>query len=358
MLLPPKAQQFSVRVCGGGLTESAWMNPSAEAADPSRPRGAAAPGGAIDFHAHWWPSDLLDLMSELESSVGLQAKWMPPPEISRADDVFELEARIALMNEAGIAVQVLSGSNVGHDDASIAADLHRCNNDGLSEGCRAHPGRFRFLASLPLPFMDESLAEATRAAALPEFAGFVLPTHVYGAALDTDALLPLLEHLDEHRRVVSMHPDGFRAPGLLSDWLMDWSIGAPFEDTIAVIRLISSGRLEQFPQIRWLVPHLGGCLPVLVQRMDRMWPAFREALGTAAPISRYLGGLHFDTAASSAETLELATTVMEPPGFVLGTDFPFVERQNMRPAVDRVRECATLGAAQADHILGGAALIA
>ncbi len=61
-----------------------------------------------------------------------------------------------------------------------------------------------------------------------------------------------------------------------------------------------------------------------------MWPAFRDGLGTAAPISSYLDGLHFDTAASSAETLALATTVMEPSGFVLGTDFPFVERQNMR----------------------------
>jgi predicted TIM-barrel fold metal-dependent hydrolase len=333
------------------------MSLSADAAGTAPPSDTAPPGGAIDFHAHWWSQPFLGLVSELDGSAGLQATWLPPAAISRADDVCDLEARIALMDAAGIAVQVLSGSNVGHDDASIAADLHRCNNDGLSEGGRAHRGRFRFLASLPLPFVDESIAEATRATALPGFAGFVLPTHVYGASLDGEALLPLFEHLDEHRSLVSLHPDGFRAQGLLSDWLMDWSIGAPFEDTIATIRLISSGRLEQFPEIRWLVPHLGGCLPLLVQRMDRMWPAFRDGLGTAAPISQYLGGLHFDTAASSAETLTLATTVMEPSGFVLGTDFPFVERQNLRPAVDRVRECAALSSAQADRVLRGEALI-
>ncbi len=314
-------------------------------------RDAVEPEGAIDFHAHWWSQGLLDSVSELQGTDGLQARFIPPPAITHADDVFDLHARIALMDEAGIAAQVLSGSNVGHEDPRVAAELRRCNNDGLSEACRSHPGRFRFFASLPLPFVDESLVEADRAHRLFGFAAFVLPTHVHGTALDADGLSPLFEQLNERGHLVSLHPDGFRAQDLLGDWMMDWSIGAPFEDTIAAVRLICSGRLQQFPEIRWIVPHLGGCLPVLVQRMDSMWPAFGKMLGTSAPISSYLGSLNFDTAASSVETLALAATVLSPSAFVLGTDFPFLERDNLQPAVRRVRECSVLGGERSENAL-------
>jgi 6-methylsalicylate decarboxylase len=315
------------------------------------PSDPLALGGTIDFHAHWWSPGLLESVSKLRGTPGLYAKWLPPAAIAEAEDVSDLGARIGLMDEAGISVQVLSGSNVGHQDSSVAADLQRCNNDGLSRGCEAYPSRFRFFGSLPLPFLEESTAEADRVSGLVGFAGFVLPTHIHGAPLDADTLVPLLEHLNEQRHIVFLHPDGFRTPNLLGDWMMDWSIGAPFEDTIAVVRLISSGRLEQFPEIRWLVPHLGGCLPVLVQRMDRMWPAFGVQLGTSAPLSHYLESLYFDTAASSVETLALAAKVMSSSSFVLGTDFPFLERRDMRASVRRVLECSALGRDRAHDIL-------
>ena len=292
-----------------------------------------------------------------KEAAGLRDRWLAPPVITDAHDVSDLEARLVLMDEAEIAVQVLSGSNVGHQDARVAADLHRCNNDGLAQACRDHPTRFRFFASLPLPFVEESLKEMDRAPGLIGFAGFVLPTHVYGAALDAAALIPLFKRLNDHRHLVFLHPDGFRAPDLLTDWMMDWSIGAPFEDTIAVVRLISSGRLRQFPDLRWLVPHLGGCLPILVERIDRMWPAFRDQLGTSEPMSNYLEGLHFDTAASSPETMALAATVMGSSGFVLGTDFPFLERKDMQPAVARIRECSVLGHERAEGVLRAGELV-
>src|ERR1700753_1778518 len=83
-------------------------------------QGAPESSGATDFHAHWWSRGLLDAISDLRGDPGLRDRWLAPPVITDAPDVFDLKARVVLMDEAKIAVQVLSGSNVGHGDPSVA----------------------------------------------------------------------------------------------------------------------------------------------------------------------------------------------------------------------------------------------
>jgi predicted TIM-barrel fold metal-dependent hydrolase len=293
----------------------------------------------VDFHAHWFPPDYLD---ELERTEGAEDHRLPPMQFVRAPFVIDLEHRISLMDDAGVDVQVLAGSNPRHEDAAVHARLHEISNDALAAASARHPERFRFAASLPLPRVEAALAELDRVSSLPGYAAVSVSTHIEGAAVDDERFAPLLAALDAAGTTVLLHPDGFRARGPLDDFFMDWSIGAPFEDTIAAVRLMATGTLTRYPGIRWVVPHAGGTLPYLLERMDKLWRQFGDGMGAGGPPSDQVGALEFDSAATSSETLALAARVLGAGRFVYGTDYPFMERDGFRDAVARFREAGAV----------------
>jgi aminocarboxymuconate-semialdehyde decarboxylase len=115
---------------------------------------------------------------------------------------------------------------------------------------------------------------------------------------------------------------------------MEWALGAPFDDTIAAVRLIYGGVLDRFPGINWVVPHLGGVLPFLAKRLDFVWrltPDVRKLLPTQP--SDYLGRLWFDTANPDPRALRLACDVLGAERFMYASDFPFAQRQALQPGL-------------------------
>jgi aminocarboxymuconate-semialdehyde decarboxylase len=302
----------------------------------------------IDYHIHWWPPAFLEYLDKAEEP----SKNLPPLPLITAPPVADLELRAKLMDKAGIDVAVLSQPM--QPNATIHPGLAELSNDGFAE---IVSNRFRFFASLPLPLIDESIAELDRALSMDGCDGVILPTHVFGQALDDAHFEPLLAALNERGVTVALHPDAFRAAGVLAQWFMDWSIGAPFEDTIVALRLISSGRVDQFPDVKWIVPHAGGTLPQLWQRMDKQYASVGgEVLGFSKQPSEYAAHFIYDTATNTPETLALAAGEIGADRLVLGTDFPFIDFDDMGAAVRTVRECAAIDDAAAAAVLAGAAV--
>jgi aminocarboxymuconate-semialdehyde decarboxylase len=52
---------------------------------------------------------------------------------------------------------------------------------------------------------------------------------------------------------------------------MAWSVGAPIEDTVALVQLILKGIPSRYPNIRIIASHLGGALPVFLPRLDHKY---------------------------------------------------------------------------------------
>jgi predicted TIM-barrel fold metal-dependent hydrolase len=310
---------------------------------------------AIDVHAHFYPPEYVEVVREVAAEEGQHAevaRSFLEHRIINAIPTFlgETERRLELMDEAGIGIQVLSFAslNIWHPEPAMRARLVSAFNDGCSAVVSAYPDRFRFLASLPLPHVDQSIAEAKRARNLDGFVGFSIPTHINTVALNSEQWDPVYEAMASARALVLTHPDGFCAPGALADFGMEWAIGAPFEDTIVAVRLIASGLAERHHNLTWVIPHLGGTLPFLLHRLLWRWKLEADMLGTDAHHGAALEKLLFETANCSEHTLALATEVLPKDSIVFGTDFPFVDPHDLARPTDLVRATA-----HADKVLHG-----
>jgi predicted TIM-barrel fold metal-dependent hydrolase len=302
---------------------------------------------AIDVHAHYYPPEYVEVVREVATEEGPHAgvaKAFLEHRIINAIPTFlgDLESRLELMDQGGIGIQVLSFAslNIWHPDPTMRARLVQAFNDGCSAVVSEYPDRFRFLASLPLPALAESIAEAHRARHLEGFVGFSIPTHINTVAIDLAQWDAVYEAMGTESALVLTHPDGFCAPGALADFGMEWAIGAPFEDTIVAVRLIASGLAERHPNLTWVIPHLGGTLPFLLHRLLWRWKLESDMLGTEAHHGAALEKLLFETANCSEHTLALATEVLPAGSIVFGTDFPFVDPHDLARPTDLVRATA------------------
>jgi len=94
-------------------------------------------------------------------------------------------------------------------------------------------------------------------------------TSVAGRALVEPDFEPVLAELDSRSAVLYLHPAGNGACSpLIGNYHLTWTIGAPVEDTISVIQLITHGIPARYPGIKIINSHLGGALPMLLGRAD------------------------------------------------------------------------------------------
>lgn len=291
----------------------------------------------IDVHAHYYPPRYLELIGR----PGL------PPRVAAALAGQSIDERLALLDRAGIDAQVLSVSQAQPylPDPCRAAEAAKAGNDLYAELCDAHRGRFLAFAALPLPHVEESLAEITRAAAVPAFVGFTLGCSVAGRQLDDPAFEPVLAALDQQKSAVFLHPVGQDDTPWLAGHNLAWLVGAPFEDTAAALRLILAGVTDRYPNVRFIVPHLGGTIPFLLARVARK---------STDEIARGLRGLYYDTVNGSAQALACACGAFGAGRLLFGTDYPYCDEPQFRHHLSYLAE-AGLDAGELGQIQGGTA---
>lgn len=320
-------------------------------------RTLEGPAGGVDVHSHVYPAAYLELVRQLldkPGQVGAAARETVTHPLIISDPAFTEagDERVLMLDEAGLLGQILSFSspNLWTDDAGLRTELCSVFTAACSGYAERHSGRYAVFAPMPLPHVEATLAATEQAHAAAHVAGVSTCTHIAGRPLTDVQFRPVLEEWDRLSMTVFLHPDGFCAPGVLAEHGLDWSIGAPLDDTIAAARLISSGLLRRFPRITWIIPHLGGALPMLLERMDllwRFWPPCADALDV--PPSSALGGLLVDTVSPSPGAVRLACDVLGADRLVLGSDYPYACRQDLLRPLQIMQE-AGLSAEQVGAI--------
>ncbi|AYF79218.1 amidohydrolase [Nocardia yunnanensis] len=289
----------------------------------------------IDIHAHLWNEDYLDVLdsygrTDTATQRGLGA--------GGADA--ELHARFALNDSAGIAHQVLSITPQSPHFARREHAVHaaRLANDQYAELVGRHPDRFSAFAALPLPHLDAALTEMARALDELGMAGVAVTTDILGHSLADDRFTPLWQELDRRASVLYIHPSGHDAhTPLIGEHRMRWMVGAPMEDTIAAMHLILAGIPLRYPRVRIVLSHLGGALPMLLQRADNQYAW--ESPDTPEKPSLAARRLWFDTVAHGhIPALRAAAASFGADRLVLGTDFPYQSGDLLRRAITAIQD--------------------
>ncbi len=115
-----------------------------------------------------------------------------------------------------------------------------------------------------------------------------------------------------------------------------------------------SGLTARYPKVRIIVPHLGGTLPFLFERLAYS-SEIQRATGRAPRLEGQLPDrlrhLWFDTVSLYPAALHCACTAFGADRLLLGTDYPYLYGPRLRRCVTYIEE-AGLSAAATAAILG------
>lgn len=125
-------------------------------------------------------------------------------------------------------------------------------------------------------------------------------------------------------QVVSLStPNVFFADAQHQPEISQMVIGFPFDTTLAVARMCYDGLLRDFPDIRWIIAHISGAVPYLMERRDNGFRDFAECRAKIDQLpSTYLKRLYYDTVTFSPYTLNLARDLVGADHLVMGSDYP------------------------------------
>ncbi|MEX2611044.1 MAG: amidohydrolase family protein [Gemmatimonadota bacterium] len=187
----------------------------------------------------------------------------------------DLDYREEVLAGEDVELQVVSLTTPGThvEDPARAVTLARLVNDDFAAASKRPAGRFAAYATLPLndpAAAADELQRAVRELALP---GAMVFANVNGMALADDRFLPLWERADALGAVIHIHPTAPPGVEAMTDyWLMPL-VGFLMDTTLSAAHLVFRGVPERFPNIRWVLGHLGGTIPYLAERLDRGWTA-------------------------------------------------------------------------------------
>ena len=320
----------------------------------------------VDAHAHTVPLALLEEVSQRSDVDGVTARklergWaiefpgagttVVAPFLSRGELREEYRAR------TGIDGQLLSPwDGVLPGPGMPAADARnwarRLNEAVLAEADGAGPGT---LATVALDDPEQAAKDLESAVVDDGMAGLVFSTNpVHCQDLADRRLDPLWATAEGLGVPVLVHPPsiGPAAQGLPDSAEYANAYCRLVDTTFGFARLILSGALDRFPQLRLITVHGGGFLPYQGGRLDG---AHRSERLSSYTIDRdrpsdYLSDLYFDTVTMTPDAIRYLVDTVGSEQVLLGTDFPF-PLGDPQP-VERVRE-AGLGADVTTAVLGG-----
>jgi predicted TIM-barrel fold metal-dependent hydrolase len=266
----------------------------------------------IDVHAHQFPHNYLD-------AIGPRGRQLPSLLTGQS-----IEERLRLMDEAKVDLQVLSPANLVpyfESEAAASAAAHLLN-DGYAELTSRLPHRFKAFVSLPMPHVEASLHEMRRGLDLLGFAGVTLGCSILNRPVTEQGFEPLYQEMNRRGAILFFHPvvNGLCSP-LLNDFDLAGSVGTTMEDTVVALHLIIGQIAHRYPGIRFIVPHFGGLLPMLLHRLDNQLAATYRDLPEKPSITARR--FWYDTVGhGSAAALRCACDAFGPDQLLTGSDYP------------------------------------
>jgi aminocarboxymuconate-semialdehyde decarboxylase len=291
----------------------------------------------IDIHNHFYPTKFLKQLERDGATVGLSVEadeWGRQILVQHGNRVVtitppmnDIDMRLEDMHQAGFDMQVLtlSAPSVDIFPVEIGESLAQVVNDEISEICQKHPDRFMAFATLPFIDPDRTVKELKRCIDELKFKGACIGTNINGMGLDDQRLHPFYESMSEYNLPIHIHP---RAPvdkETYKDYRLLPMIGFEIDICVAVVRLVMGGVMDRFPNLKFIVSHLGGAIPYLAERIQNCYEAYPDCQeNISGPARDYLKRFYYDTVSFFEPALMCAYAFVGAGRMVLGSDYPHV----------------------------------
>ena len=313
----------------------------------------------IDIYSHITPQKFIDTFSkkfyDWEKAIGHAAEYGRPT-------LNDVEARLRLMDTYDDYVQVLVPSQTTFEpflNPQDAAEMAMVFNDATAELVNKYPDKFIAAAAvIPQYNLDAAIKEIDRTIGQMGFKGILIRTPIFyyeearprekGPNYDTirpidiPEFIAIYEKMAQYDLPIWIHPEGQTGipvyPGeKRGKYGIYHVLGWPIESAIAMSRLVCSGVLRKYPNLKFIIHHCGsGIVPALGNRIANEFDKYIAGGGikfdrpednpfTLKNAADYYKMFYADTALYGGDPggLMCGHSFFGPEHVVFATDFPF-----------------------------------
>jgi aminocarboxymuconate-semialdehyde decarboxylase len=192
-----------------------------------------------------------------------------------------------------------------------------------------------------------------------DMAGIQVFANVEGRNLDEPEFRPYFEKANETGIPIWIHPQ------IREEWsvefVLDKIFGWIFDTSLAMSRLVFSGMMEKYPDLKIITHHMGAMIPHFSERIKGFYNAGIFPRANFAPLSKdplvYFKKFYGDTVLNgSSHAFECGYRFFGPDQIVFATDYPFGPEKGETWVADtlkQVQDADFLGEAEKDMIMGG-----
>ncbi len=310
----------------------------------------------VDCHGHIVVPEVFEITRKhgLHERLGLKGRTSLGPakesEITMRK-MMSADERIADMDRMGVDIQVVSPSIVHQNtywaEGARALEIDRMTNDATAEMVSKHPDRLVGMGLVPLHDPQRAVREMKRCLDRLGLRGVAVSTDVNGAEIGEKQFHPFWRAAEKAGCPVFIHPAG-NADRRLQKFGLSFNLGQPYEEALAMSSLIYNGVLDRFPKVKLMIVHGGGFLPFYAGRQDAASRTGRDGAGLKGEFSDYIRKFWVDSVIFNPDMLEYLATKIPARQIMMGTDYPFGERQ----PVEFVRRAKGLSKSAQEGILG------
>jgi predicted TIM-barrel fold metal-dependent hydrolase len=316
----------------------------------------------VDVHHHYMPALLFDRLAAQAGGPRIVTNEIS---LTLHPSRKNLEAHVKVMDEAGVTVSILT-DQVQVMGAAVAKAL----NDGIAEVERKHPTRFRGAVHLPIHEPEAAKRELERGINELGLRVVALLACHLDVQLDNPIMNPLYELIQRHNLPIIIHPQS-KPAGSETTYNLDRCVFRPLETTQAIVRLMCSV-LPRYPELRFIMPHLGGATSSLKGRMMAFFEtedadvptdmrgylktqSEQKRFGLTERFEKLFQSLYFDTAGTGAwlPAMAAAFNVTTADRIMFGSDYPLECKTaaNITESLEMIRQ-APCSAADKAAMLG------
>jgi predicted TIM-barrel fold metal-dependent hydrolase len=242
----------------------------------------------LDAFCHVMPRPVFDrlaAMTDTPAAANIRNR------IEGIPAIVDLDVRFRQLEEFGddyrqiISLPAPAPEDLGGPEVSRA--FVREANDELAGLVDRHPEHFAgWVAAVAMNDPDAAVAEAERAVGMGAL-GAQIYTNVNGHPLDEERFEPFWAKMAELDRLIWVHPSRNAAfPDYQTEdksrYEIWWVFGWPYETSAFMSRIVFSGVLERYPNLKILTHHAGAMVPFFAGRVGPGW----DQLGVRTPPDR------------------------------------------------------------------------